>query len=287
MSDDLREQEASGLIPESATAARRLLSVLGLDADDGIPDVTTLWSQQDALGRIPIGLQAGGSPVWLDLNDHHAGGNGPHGVLVGTDGSGKSVALQSMVFALCAQHSPEQLQVMCLSPRERSVRDDFVDYPHMVDIPAGTDHSSILLSLLAERGERGTGKAGAEPALVVVVDDLGLYDDRESSLSVAATLYSLMRYGRRLGVHVLASMEELSRRSTMQVVSQADYRIVQRTATSEESRQLIGSSRAAELFLYAGLGLFCTSPSADPVYFRAFQVPPDLIRDVGRQLASR
>ena len=96
-----------------------------------------------------------------------------------------------------------------------------------------------------------------------------------------------MRYGRRLGVHVLASMEELSRRSTMQVVSQADYRIVQRTATSEESRQLIGSSRAAELFLYAGLGLFCTSPSADPVYFRAFQVPPDLIRDVGRQLASR
>ena len=94
MSDDLREQQAPGLIPESATAARRLLSVLGLDADDGIPDVTTLWSQQDALGRIPIGLQAGGSPVWLDLNDHHAGGNGPNGVLVGTDGSGKSTALQ-------------------------------------------------------------------------------------------------------------------------------------------------------------------------------------------------
>lgn len=143
-----------------------------------------------------------------------------------------------------------------------------------------------MLGLLAEHAERGTRRAATEPALIVVVDDLPLYDYRDSNLSFAATLSSLMRLGRQLGVHVLASMQELPRNSTAQVVAQADYRIVQRTATSADSRQLIGSNRAAELFPSAGLGLFCTSPGADPEPFRTFQVPPDLVRGVGRQLAT-
>lgn len=284
MSDDSREQKASGLVPESATAAR-LLSVLGLEVD-GTPNVTALWSQRNVLGRIPIGLQAGGSPVWLDLNDHLAGGNGPNGVLVGTDGSGKSTALQSMVFALCAQHSPEQLQLMCLSPREWSVFDDFADYPHVVDIPAGTDHSSILLGLLAEHAERGTRRAATEPALIVVVDDLPLYDYRDSNLSFAATLSSLMRLGRQLGVHVLASMQELPRNSTAQVVAQADYRIVQRTATSADSRQLIGSNRAAELFPLRRPRTVLYVPGCRPGTLPHLSGTTGSGQGVGRQLAT-
>lgn len=290
-SSDPWNKNASGLVPESATAAK-LLSLLGLDAADP-PDVTALWAQRDALRRIPLGLQAGGSPVWLDLDDGIAGGNGPHGLLAGAAGAGKSTVLQSMLFALCALHSPDQLQLMLLTSKGQSVFDDFAGYPHVVDIPAGGDHKRILLDLLAGRAERGAGGALTEPSLVVVVDDLPLYDNLDADIGFTATLCSLMRicssmqHGRKLGLHVLVGAQTLPPAFSMQLTAQTDYRIAMRTATAEESRQLIGSAGACELPPSAGIGLFCPSQSADPVPFRAFQIPRDLVRDVGRQLASR
>lgn len=273
--------EPTGPVPGSAGAAK-LLSLMGLDTA-GTPDVTALWSQHDVLGSIPIGLQAGGSPVRLDLNDYLAGGNGPNGLVVGTAGSGKSTLLQSMLFALCAQHSPEQLQLMRIGSTERSVFDDFAEYPHVVKTSGWKDPKTVLNELVDERA----GMPNHEPELVVVVDEVFADDYRlEYRIGLGATLSSMMRHARALGIHVLMSAQTLPPTSALQLTAGADYRIALRTSTAQDSRDLIGSTRANELPPSAGLGLFRPSPSADPVPFRAFQVPPDLVRGVGRQLAT-
>jgi S-DNA-T family DNA segregation ATPase FtsK/SpoIIIE len=299
-----------GVVPESADTAR-MLSLLELDTT-GTPDVRALWGKNDLpvgtdepddrgpLLRIPLGLQAGGSPVWLDLKARDTGGDGPHGLLVGTTGSGKSTALQAMAFALCAQHSPDQLQLVYIGAKDKSGFADFADYPQVRVIPSGTDYKATLLELIAARTEdlraaraigpdKATGGveqqgAGLPAATVVVIDELTpqAYPDPD----FAAALGALMSEGRSLGFHVLVASQVLSPVYSASIAQHVSARIALRTTTAEQSRDLIGNDDAYHLPMSAGLGLFCPSPGADPIPFRGFQVSRDLIRSVGRQLAA-
>lgn len=138
----------------------KLLTLLGLDPA-GTPDVAGLWAQRglpvgtgepvdlDPLLRVPLGVSPGGAPVWLDLKDEADGGDGPHGMLVGCTGSGKTTALQSILFSLLAQHSPELLQVMLIAPRGNDFG-AFADYPH-VSVLRGGDYRQALMDLVDDR----------------------------------------------------------------------------------------------------------------------------------------
>src|SRR6185312_15743739 len=78
----------------------------------GIPDaaaldVASLWAPRtraDEL-RVPIGITATGDPLLFDLKDEAEGGMGPHGLMIGMTGSGKSQTLMSILLALLTTHS--------------------------------------------------------------------------------------------------------------------------------------------------------------------------------------
>lgn len=108
----------------AAPSATTLLNLLGIENTLGAhrtfpatskraPTNDIRLRHRGELLPIPLGLAPDGTPVWLDLRDTEAGGNGPHGVLIGTAGSGKSTALHSLAFALCALHSPQTIQLAC------------------------------------------------------------------------------------------------------------------------------------------------------------------------------
>lgn len=111
---------------QGGAKAGTLVSALGIENPDSL-DVEALWeprrrptgATRQMLLRTPLGLTPEGNPIWLDLKDAPHGGHGPHGVMIGMTGSGKSTALQTMVLGLCALHSPEVLQVI---PGERVQR---------------------------------------------------------------------------------------------------------------------------------------------------------------------
>ena len=82
----------------------------------GIGDVATfdprpLWASRPAADRlrVPIGIDEDGDPVELDIKESAQGGNGPHGVLIGATGSGKSELLRTLVLSLAITHSSETL----------------------------------------------------------------------------------------------------------------------------------------------------------------------------------
>ena len=58
---------------------------------------------------MPLGIGDDGEVLWLDLKQAAEDGMGPHGVLVGATGSGKSELLRSIVAGLAATHDPETL----------------------------------------------------------------------------------------------------------------------------------------------------------------------------------
>lgn len=149
---------AAGGIPDVAREAR-LLSLLGLGTG-GASDLSGLWAARelpvgtgesvnlDKVLRVPLGLGASGAPVWLDLKDE------PAGLMIGATGSGKTAVLQSIAFGLCAQHSPDLLQLMMVSEDGRGgAWDAFVDYPHTAGVFRGADCASALMGLIDERAE--------------------------------------------------------------------------------------------------------------------------------------
>lgn len=121
--------------------------------------------------RVPLGLRDGGTPLWLGLKEEGDGGNGPHGLLAGTTGSGKSTALQSIVFSLCAQYSPELVQVMLIYTKDRSSFDDFTVLPAHRDRsgrgrfqvhPAGSDLPALPGSICRRCHSHGWRGGAAE-----------------------------------------------------------------------------------------------------------------------------
>lgn len=95
---------------EALTSDVQLTTLLGL------PDLHTVDLEavrdersERARLRVPLGLAGDGSPVELDIKEAAQGGMGPHGVLIGATGSGKSELLRTLVLALALTHSSEKL----------------------------------------------------------------------------------------------------------------------------------------------------------------------------------
>lgn len=326
--DNGGDAPAAGEIPPPASQAE-LLSLLGLDRA-GVPDVTALWPQRQLpvgtgeavdfgpLLRTPIGLGAGGSPVWLDLKPASLGGDGPNGLLVGSTGSGKSALAKAMLFGLCAQHSPDLLQIVSFCAKFESTL-DFADYPHTVSIPRSVDYKAALIALMDHRAQAlraadgvalgedqvidlndGTIEsyhraravvAGAElpavPYTVVVFDEISLLVAEDPGLLPVVDV--LMRRGRSLGICVLITSQTLDPSWVGRLTGNASYRMAMRVNSAEASHQLIGNLDAYHLpGRDKGLGFYRSAPGADPVAFRGFEVfPPDLVRTVGLHLADR
>ncbi|MET0425612.1 MAG: type VII secretion protein EccCa, partial [Actinoplanes sp.] len=92
-----------------------LAELLGLGDPEAF-SVTRSWlprPNRDRL-RVPIGVGADGNPVELDLKESAQDGMGPHGLLIGATGSGKSELLRTLVMALAATHSSETLNFVLI-----------------------------------------------------------------------------------------------------------------------------------------------------------------------------
>src|SRR4029079_17160534 len=90
-----------------------LWALLGL-GDVHRYDPGSVWRTRPARDRlrVPIGLGEGGEPVQLDVKESAEQGMGPHGLLIGATGSGKSELLRTLVLGLATTHSPEQLNMV-------------------------------------------------------------------------------------------------------------------------------------------------------------------------------
>ncbi len=96
---------------EEATArVMELPDLLGL-ADAAAVDPATTWRRRSPRERlrIPLGIGPDGSTVELDFKEAALEGMGPHGLIIGATGSGKSELLRTIVTSLAVNHSSEDL----------------------------------------------------------------------------------------------------------------------------------------------------------------------------------
>ncbi len=292
LADGLSVPQAEGLArqlapfrPAGASDEEPLAANLGLTDLLGLGDPRSLdpavtWrprSTRERL-RLPIGLGVSGEPVELDLKESAQEGMGPHGLLIGATGSGKSELLRTLVLGLAITHSSQTLNFVLVDfkggatfaglaglPHTAAVITNLADDLTMVDRMHDALQGELLRrqELLKSAGsfasvrdyERARDR-GAElvplPSLLIVCDEFSeLLSAKPDFIDLFVTIG---RLGRSLGTHLLLASQRLEEGRLRGLDSHLSYRIGLRTFSAMESRTVLGVPDAYELPPVPGSG---------------------------------
>ncbi|MGA8112399.1 MAG: type VII secretion protein EccCa [Actinocatenispora sp.] len=258
---------------EPLATAYELTDLLGVgDAAGFDPHVT--WRpnkpNRERL-RIPLGRGPDGNTVELDLKEAAQEGMGPHGLIIGATGSGKSELLRTIVAALAITHSSEELNFVLVDfkggatfasldvlPHTSAVitnledRIDLVD--RMKDALAGEmmrrqellrDAGNYVSQHEYEKARRAGEPLEPLPALLVICDE---FSELLSAKPDFIELFVMIgRLGRSLAVHLLLASQRLEEGKLRGLDTHLSYRIGLRTFSAVESRIVLGVPDAYEL----------------------------------------
>ncbi|HZC63616.1 MAG TPA: type VII secretion protein EccCa [Streptosporangiaceae bacterium] len=265
---------------EDALAVNTTLTALLGIAEARALDLPGLWRSRPARSRlrVPIGLDASGQPVELDIKESAQGGMGPHGLVIGATGSGKSELLRTLVLGLALTHPPEALNFVLVDFKGGATFLGLEDLSHVSAVITNLEQELPLVDrmrdalhgemvrrqeLLRSAGnyasvrdyerdrERGTDLAPL-PTLFVVVDE---FSELLAAKPEFIDLFVMIgRLGRSLGVHLLLASQRLEEGRLRGLDTQLSYRIGLRTFSAAESRIVLGVPDAYELPSAPGSG---------------------------------
>ena len=234
-----------------------LLDVLGRGATSSAT-LARWWQRATGFElRFPIGIAPAG-PVEIDLVE-----DGPHVLIAGTTGSGKSELLQSAVTAIAARYSPLRVNFLFVDYKGGAATKVFEHLPHTVGYVSNLDAFLARRAIVALRAELGRrmalleGRAKdlrelvavapdqAPPSLVIVIDEFATLAKQLPEFVTA--VIDIAQRGRSLGVHLVLSTQRLSGAVDENIVANANVRIALRLLDRADSTAMIGSAAAAEI----------------------------------------
>jgi S-DNA-T family DNA segregation ATPase FtsK/SpoIIIE len=251
-----RRNEAASVLPQ----ALRLLDILGLEHPD-VGSIGRHWYRGGRTTAALIGATAQG-PLILDLAH-----DGPHGLVAGTTGSGKSELLQTIIASLAVANRPDALTFVLVDYKGGSAFKDCAKLPHTVGMVTDLDGhltERALASLAAElhRRERllletgtkdiedywlatdGTGRQGLA-RLVLVIDEFAAMV--EELPTFVEGLVDLARRGRSLGIHLILATQRPSGVVSPAIKTNTNLRIAMRVTDAADSADVIDSPMAARI----------------------------------------
>ncbi|MFI0466290.1 type VII secretion protein EccCa [Saccharopolyspora sp. 5N102] len=249
-----------------------LADLLGIgDPRDTDPAVTWRTRTTRERLRVPLGLDPDGLPVELDIKESAEGGMGPHGLVIGATGSGKSELLRTLVTGLAVTHSSEAVNLALIDFKGGATFAGMSELPHTCAVITNLSDDLALVDRMADaiNGElvrrqellRAAGnyasvrdyeqarESGADlaplPALLVIIDE---FSELLSSRPEFIDLFVMIgRLGRSLSVHLLLASQRLEEGRLRGLDAHLSYRIGLRTFSASESRTVLGVPDAYHL----------------------------------------
>ena len=260
------------------------------------------WVRREGRARLaaPFAVTPEGRPVVLDIKESAQQGMGPHGLLIGATGSGKSEVLRTLVLALALTHSPEQLNLVLVDFKGGATFAGMADLPHVSAMISNLESEPSLVDRMQDalQGEmvrrqemlRQAGNyanvsdyeadrlAGKHeypplPALFIVLDEFT--EMLMAKPEFGEVFIMIGRLGRSLSVHLLLASQKMDLGKARGLESHLSYRIALKTFTESDSREVLGIPDAAKLPPLPGSG-FLKAGGDGLVRFRASYVaaPP-------------
>ncbi|MET9277729.1 FtsK/SpoIIIE domain-containing protein [Streptomyces anthocyanicus] len=255
-------RDISGETEDSALpGSSRLLDVLQLEPPTA-DAIGARWRMGGQSTMAVIGESYDG-PFGIDMRK-----DGPHGLIAGTTGSGKSELLQTIVAALAVANTPENMTFVLVDYKGGSAFKDCVKLPHTVGMVTDLDAHLVeraLESLGAELKRREHILAAADakdiedyqdlvrrdpshapvPRLLIVIDE---FASMVRDLPDFVTgLVNIAQRGRSLGIHLLLATQRPSGVVSPEIRANTNLRIALRVTDGGESSDVIDSPEAGHI----------------------------------------
>lgn len=225
------------------------------------------WSKANS-GKtlaVPLGVDVKGNIVSLDL---HEKAHGPHGLVAGTTGSGKSEIMQSYILSAAVNYHPYELSFVIIDFKGGGMANQFENLPHLIGKITDIDSHEINRSLLSIRAElekrkrlfaqygvnhidqyiakfRSGAVKTALPHLVLIVDEFA--ELKAEQPEFMKELISTARIGRSLGIHLILATQKPSGQVNEQIWSNSRFKLCLKVATKEDSTEVLKSPLAFEI----------------------------------------
>ncbi|HEV7655775.1 MAG TPA: FtsK/SpoIIIE domain-containing protein [Mycobacteriales bacterium] len=261
---DVSREEDDSALPTSL----RLLDVLDLEPP-AADRISQLWRANGRTTAAPIGESATG-PFTVDMKK-----DGPHALVAGTTGSGKSELLQSIIASLAVGNPPDAMTFVLIDYKGGAAFKDCVDLPHTVGMVTDLDGhltERALQSLNAElkRREHVLGVVGAKdvedywdtidrpdfvpppgfetdpmPRTILIIDEFASLV--EELPEFVTGLVGIAMRGRSLGVHLILATQRPSGVVSPVIRANTNLRIALRVTDDAESTDVIDSRESARI----------------------------------------
>lgn len=237
------------------------------------------WKDNNPVNSLSavIGVGTNGQPFTLDL---HQNTQGPHGLVAGMTGSGKSEFLITYILSMAVNYSPDEVAFILIDYKGGGLADAFEDkargihLPHLVGTITNLDGSSIQRSLMSIQSEltrrqmvfkeaksqsnEGTmdiydyqrlyrNKKVSEPMphLFIIADEFA--ELKQQQQDFMDELISAARIGRSLGVHLILATQKPGGVVNDQIWSNTKFRVCLRVQDRGDSMEMLKRPEAAEL----------------------------------------
>lgn len=259
---EVRETESGGEIPDS-------LSFLDMYQVKTIPqlNIPDRWLKSRTFEnlRVPIGKKAGGAVWSLDIHEKY---HGPHGLVAGTTGSGKSETLQTYILSLAVNFSPNDVAFFLIDFKGGGMANLFEKLPHTVGSISNLSGNQIhraMISIKSEnmRRQRVFGEYGVNhidqytrllkdgeatlpiPHLFIIIDEFAELKRNEPDFM--RELISVAQVGRSLGVHLILATQKPGGTVDDNIWSNTRFRLCLRVQDRQDSNDVLHKPDAAYL----------------------------------------
>ena len=213
----------------------------------------------------PLGVKTKDEIVSLDL---HEKAHGPHGLVAGTTGSGKSEILQTYILSMATLFHPYEVGFVIIDFKGGGMVNQFKTLPHLIGAITNIDGREINRSLMsikaelqkrqrlfAENGVNNINnyiklyKAGKIetpiPHLILIVDEFA--ELKAEQPEFMKELISAARIGRSLGVHLILATQKPSGQVNEQIWSNSRFKLCLKVQDQQDSNEVLKSPLAAEI----------------------------------------
>lgn len=242
-----------------------MFELLNIIAVDDL-DLSARWKKSQVFRSmaVPVGVSKTGE-VYLDIHDK---AHGPHGLVAGTTGSGKSEILQTYILSMASFFPPDEVGFLIIDFKGGGMVNQFKELPHLLGAITNIDGKEIdrsLKSIKAELQKRQRMFANADvnhidkyirkyrneevieplPHLIIIVDEFA--ELKAEQPEFMKELISAARIGRSLGVHLILATQKPSGQVDEQIWSNSRFKLCLKVQTQEDSNEVLKSPLAAEI----------------------------------------
>ena len=267
----------------------RFVSLMGIDLDDPTK-VVEKWQAVPRRTNVVVGAGLEGEYA-VDIAT-----DGPHALIAGTTGSGKSEFLQALIVSLALANRPDALNFVLIDYKGASAFDDFEGLPHRVGTVTNLDARETeraLVSLDAELKRRESvlridefkvkdvdaaweknpelaAKSGLARLMIVIDEFAELKAEHPEFIN---GLVRIARVGRSLGVHLVLATQRPSGSVTPEMQSNINLRVALRVTDRSDSTDILGSAEASLISVATpGRGYVRAGVGGAPVGFQTARV---------------